>query len=90
MEKWGKQAAESGRTEEGGAGGAQVRGPSRTSLHLLQLRLGEASGRRAASFLDCSVSSRRFVLHSTGRFKCLLISGNTNKQTCPPGAKDKT
>lgn len=35
------------------------------------------------------VSSWRIVLHLTGLFKCLLISGNTNMQACRPGGEDK-
>lgn len=36
-----------------------------------------------------TVSSWCIVLHLTGLFKCLLISGNTNKQACQPGGEDK-
>lgn len=36
------------------------------------------------------LDGRVLELHLTGSFKCLLISGNTNKQSCLPGAKDKT
>ena len=36
-----------------------------------------------------TVSSRCIVLHLTGLFKHLLISGNTNKQACQPGGEDK-
>lgn len=47
------------------------------------------SGGTSGLILQLLVSSRRIVLCLTGLFKCLPISGNTNKQARGPGGEDK-